>query len=792
MEIINFTLLLVILVVVITNNSIIKDKIKKLTDEVIKLKGSPNDAYAENDFKPGDVSTYSETATNKKVIADEQIKNKEIMPRPELKPEIGNEEIAQQPLPHTEPVYNAPVNKKPSRVRGDLENFIGENLMSKIGIIILVLGIGYFVKFAIDKNWINEYGRVGIGIITGGILIAVAHWLRKTYKTFSSILTGGGIAVLYITITIAFQIYHMFGYKNPTITFIILVFITIFSVLLSLIYDKKELAIFSQLGGYVSPFLVSTGQGNYVVLFAYVLILNVGLLVMAYFKRWYILNLLAFIFTQLIYWAWLGDILMSGDPLPYRNALLFSGLFFIVFFLVNILNNIKERKAFNATEIIMILSNNVLFFLSGIAILHKYNNGAYNGLFTVSLGIYNFVWVVYLFRNQKIDPVLLYLLIGLVLSFVSLAIPVQLKGHSITLFWSAELVILLWQAKVSGIKLLRTWHFLILLLVLVSLSMDWFNNYINYSMQLPVILNRAFITGITVMAGLVLSLYFIGNEKESFIGNLISSVTYKKVLRNILLVTSYLVFFFELQYQMNRFYDVYSFIQTVYAAYNYSFLLVLLLIAGRTATLDIKRLVYLAAFIALFIFIIYYVPYIKTARNIYLYSNTLSKGNYLFHYLVYPAIISIIFLLQGNRQIIAGNKQVPARILLWGIAFISVYILSSELDHIVLVWSSQGIESAYNVINQVHKVGYPVLWAACAFMLMYFGMKQKNKDYRILSISLLGLIILKLFIFDVWKMSQGGIIVSFLFLGVIFLIISFLYQKLKRFVLDDSKEIKQE
>ena len=44
---------------------------------------------------------------------------------------------------------------------------IGENWLNKIGIAILVIGIGFFVKYAIDQNWIGEVGRVAIGIGTG-------------------------------------------------------------------------------------------------------------------------------------------------------------------------------------------------------------------------------------------------------------------------------------------------------------------------------------------------------------------------------------------------------------------------------------------------------------------------------------------------------------------------------------------------------------------------------------------------------------------------------------------------
>ena len=119
----------------------------------------------------------------------------------------------------------------------DLEKFIGENLVSKIGIGVLVLAIGFFVKYAIDQNWIGEVGRVAIGILCGGILIALAHKLRNSYRNFSSILAGGGLAVFYFTITLAFQQFQLF---SQTKAFVIMAVITIFAVVLSLLIISKS------------------------------------------------------------------------------------------------------------------------------------------------------------------------------------------------------------------------------------------------------------------------------------------------------------------------------------------------------------------------------------------------------------------------------------------------------------------------------------------------------------------------------------------------------------------------
>jgi uncharacterized membrane protein len=84
-----------------------------------------------------------------------------------------------------------------------------------------------------------------------------------------------------------------------------------------------------------------------------------------------------------------------------------------------------------------------------------------------------------------------------------------------------------------------------------------------------------------------------------------------------------------------------------------------------------------------------------------------------------------------------------------------------------------------------HKAGYPILWGIATFIFIWWGIKVKVKDYRIIALSLLGVLIVKLFI-DVWNMSYGGRIAAFILLGIIMLVISFLYQKLKRFISEED------
>lgn len=202
-------------------------------------------------------------------------------PEPET---LKEPEVFVQPEP-VKAIVEPARNLQPRKVRKPVnyEKYIGENLFGKIGILILVLGIGLFVKYAIDKEWINETLRTILGFGMGGLLLFVAWRLKDSYRTFSSLLAGGAFAIFYVTVAIA---YHYYGLFSQTVAFILLVLFTGFMSSLSILYNRRELAIIALVGGFIAPFLVGSGDGSYWVLFTYVMILDLGMFGLSIYKKW--------------------------------------------------------------------------------------------------------------------------------------------------------------------------------------------------------------------------------------------------------------------------------------------------------------------------------------------------------------------------------------------------------------------------------------------------------------------------------------------------------------------------
>ncbi len=698
----------------------------------------------------------------------------------------------------------------------DIEKFIGENLINKIGILILVLGISFFVKYAIDKDWINEPARVGIGILTGSIVMGVAHRLRKNYAAFSSVFVGGAISIFYLTIGIAFHDYHLF---NQTVTFIIMVVITIFSAFVSVSYNRKELAILSLIGGFAVPFMVSTGEGNYKVLLTYIAILNVGMLIIAYFKKWNIVTLLAFLFTVILYSSWFGMEFYSLK-FPYQGALIFASIFYFIFSIATVINNIRNKGTFTKLEYFIMLANTFFYFGMGATIIENWNP-EFKGIFTIALALYNFVFAIILYRKFGINKDAIYFLLGLTLTFVTLTIPFQFNGNYITLFWACEAVLLLWLSQKSKIGIFKVGAIIVQTLMLMSLFIDWAQTYgaYNEDLYLRPFLNKIFITGSVALGSLVATYFLLKKEKEStkFYFLNINPKIYSFVSVVLAVCIGYLVGIFEISYQAVGYFVNYSSATAYPVWYHFVFCaaVVFFLLRTKKSPQIITALSISLLNVFLYITVFYRLTFDEMITN---FTRNYNNDNaFIIHYFILVCVAYFLFVLVKFRNNNALSFVLNHKIALWALAFSIVYILSIEVLIHGLVFSGDIVNQVelskkfpnvngnwemnkniyidnqfLAVKTQIIKIGYPILWGLLSFVFLIIGIKKQNKQLRIIALSLLGITIVKLFFYDIKNVSETGKIIAFILLGVLILIISFVYQKIKKLVIDEPQDKKDE
>ena len=192
-----------------------------------------------------------------------------------------------------------------------LESKVGLTIINRVGVVTLVLGVAFFFKWAVDNNWIGPTGRVALGLLAGfaSLWAADVFW-RKGQQTFAQGITGAGIAILYLSFYAAFDFYHLIP---QIVAFLLLLATTILAATLALRYNAIAIAALGFFGAYIIPLLLSNGEDRPWFLISYLLLLNFAATELAKRRQWAFLEVLSFSATVLIFGGWIWQVRKPDD-----------------------------------------------------------------------------------------------------------------------------------------------------------------------------------------------------------------------------------------------------------------------------------------------------------------------------------------------------------------------------------------------------------------------------------------------------------------------------------------------
>jgi uncharacterized membrane protein len=345
---------------------------------------------------------------------------------------IPYREIPEHP-PEIEEKIIPPPEKKPI----DIEEAMG-TWLPRIGMLALLFGVGFFLKYAFDHQWIGPTGRIILGLLGGISLLGAGEYFEsKKYHSYARVFTGGGLAILYFSLYAARNLYQMIG---VTPTFISMLFVTLAAGFFAVRYNSQIVAFYSIIGGFVTPFLIGAAGVDRIGLLWYMAILNLGIFGLAFFKKWRILNFVAFAFTAIIYLA-TYERFHSVEPLS--SSLGFLTFYFLIFAFAAFLYNIIYRFPALKEDIYLILGNAFYYYgFSYFLLKPDYENLL--GLFTFGLAIFYLILAYLAFSRNPQDKFLPLVLLGTCVAFVTTGIWVQFEQYWITIFWTLEALVLLW------------------------------------------------------------------------------------------------------------------------------------------------------------------------------------------------------------------------------------------------------------------------------------------------------------------------------------------------------------
>ena len=184
-----------------------------------------------------------------------------------------------------------------------LESAIGTRWIGRIGVVAIIFGVAFFLKYSFDNKLIGETGRVMLGIFWGAVFIGAGEYLqkKKNMALYGQMLSGAGLAVLYLALYAAVALYHLIPIPLAAAGMLA---VTSTGMTLAIRYSAYSLAAIALLGGFLTPIMLSTGQNQPLTLFGYILLLDVGALLLLRFRHWPSLITASLFGTILLYTGW--------------------------------------------------------------------------------------------------------------------------------------------------------------------------------------------------------------------------------------------------------------------------------------------------------------------------------------------------------------------------------------------------------------------------------------------------------------------------------------------------------
>jgi len=395
---------------------------------------------------------------------------------------------------------------------GDLERRIGSQWLNRIGIIAMLIGASYFLKYAFENGWIGPAGRVAIGLLAGiGVVLWSERFRRKSYVAFSYSLKAVGIGVLYLSLWAAFQLYHLIP---SGVAFAAMVIVTASTAALALAQDAEILAALALVGGFITPALVSTGENHQIVLFSYVALLDVAMLVMLAYRPWRRLLTGSFIGTVLMYVGWYSAFYTNDQ---FATTWFFATVFMLIFATAPLVIDTRMAASPQGSQALIVVSllNAAVYFIQVLILFDTPQLRPHRAWVAVGLAaIYIVIGRALVPKVQRegedrLNRVLLLLHIGIAVGLLTVAIPLKMSGHWITLGWLVEAAVLFW----IGLRA-RTHFIRVLALLSLGLGLVRLLTIDNWATE-RLLFNERFGLYLVAIAVLAFMVAMLRNEMEN-------------------------------------------------------------------------------------------------------------------------------------------------------------------------------------------------------------------------------------------------------------------------------------
>ncbi len=658
-----------------------------------------------------------------------------------------------RPQPAVKPPCPKPAPAKP---KAGLEFMMGGKAAAFAGIAILVIGIALLVGYAIQHSWIGPGTRVILGLLAGGILVGVGHFVGQKdekFTLFARVLTGGGSALFYFTVFAAYAFYHLIGALAAGAG----LFASALAVFgLAMVYSSQAVGVLGVLGAFTTPLLIGGDMNAGIFPMIYVALVNVPVILLGVRRKWQLLYNLAFVFTVVHYLLWLEWV---GDA-ELRAGLSLALLFFAQYAGLGLLKLRSEQKvAGRSADLIRLVAASLLLMGAVYWLLDDAGKNQWIGASFLVLALLHVALAQFAFKvlSRFNGEILAFLAGGLV--FATMALPAQLDGEWVSLGWAIEGAVLAWFATRVKSRALQAGAFL---LGLVGLMKGLLFDVTLYHDTPRLFLNPRFIVGLLSAALLSVQGKLAGRFPQER-----TTSQWQDTLWCIGVLGTVVVFFADTFWTLGP-----------ESGFSWLITSVMLLTTGAAAVLLAPTK---SAVTKLGSMLLLAVPFKLLIIDTWIgldiggYRMTPFGNAIIWIELLMVSVVVALLIprVTARNTELVFKKPTYAQLLNISSLAAGIGIVSTEILRKPDDWADMAVT---------------ILWAVCALTLILFGMKRRSSTHRYFGLVLFGLATLKVLLVDSSELAGLERIGAFIGTGGLLLVLSLAYQKASAYFKTQGEE----
>lgn len=666
-----------------------------------------------------------------------------------------------------------------------LEFAIASQWLLRVGLTILVLGIGFFVKYSIDQNWISEQARILAAAAVGmAMLVGGSRILSGRYAILGQGLMGGGITTLYFSVYAAHAFY---GLIDETTAFFIMAAITALSGFIAVRFNTPTIAVLAVIGGYAAPLMFPAVQDLATVL-TYMLVIATGVLGVTTFRDWPIVKALAFLCHFFLFHV---CVLKNWSHENAVTSLLFLGLYFLLFSTMPFLSHLRKGSKSGLVELGSIHLNAAYCSLMGWHLMTNlgYDKSILSGC-SMALAFFYAAHAFAYLRLRVNDRPMLVSFMALSATFLAMAMPLYLSGVWLTTAWAIQAVAMVWMARQLGSGFIRQLSYLLIVVVLGRYTwidlprrghLDILDSHGNILLDF---LGRLASYGLPLV-GMITAGLMLGRDERIQAALIpkdhdIPDRANRGVIKVLTVVLGSLLAFVYLGLEIGQTTHQFcpDFHMTSLTLVGLAFALLVMKRAGfwigESATLSITTV--LAVALGIKLLILDFAPQFANSPDFMLYK-TWSPLGCVSRVVDFGAFTAFLLML-GAFLDKKGQKDAPALVVVTSLA-LTLLILTTETANFLHAYSMDAFRPG----------AVSIIWTLYGLGLLIFGIRRHNRWARYAGLGLFTLVTAKVFLLDLSGAETLYRVAAFMVLGILLLSGSFLYLRHQKAINDEALEM---